>query len=169
MRICGFPPISRPDARLLILGSMPGRESLVQQRYYAHPRNGFWPIVRELFKLTGSDYGQNVQQLKQHRIAVWDVLKACFRTGSLDSEIDNRTIVTNDFQNFFTGHPQIRWIFFNGAKAESVYLKHVLPGLDGVSAKLKLQRLPSTSPAHAAMRLEQKQEVWRSFFERELS
>lgn len=169
MRICGFPPISRPDARVLVLGSMPGRESLAQQRYYAHPRNGFWPIVRELFKLTGSDYGQNVQQLKQNHVAVWDVLKACFRTGSLDSEIDDRTIVTNDFQNFFTGHPQIRRVFFNGARAESIYLKHVLPGLDGAPATLRLQRLPSTSPAHASMSLEQKREEWRILIDHEVN
>lgn len=161
----GFPPISRPDARVLILGSMPGRESLAQQRYYAHPRNSFWPIVCELFKLTGSDYRQNVQQLKQNHVAVWDVLKACCRTGSLDSEIDTRTIITNDFQDFFAGHPQIRRVFFNGARAESIYLKHVSPGLDGARATLKLQRLPSTSPAYASMSLEQKQEEWRILLE----
>jgi TDG/mug DNA glycosylase family protein len=158
--IKGFAPISRPDARVLILGSMPSRESLAQQRYYAHPRNGFWPIVSDLFKLTGTDYEHKAQQLKQNRIAVWDVLKACFRSGSLDSEIDERTIVTNDFQNFFTVHTQICQVFFNGAKAESIYLKHVLPSLDAGAATLTLQRLPSTSPAHAAMSLEQKTQAW---------
>ena len=165
MRVCGFPPVSRADARVLILGSMPGRESLAQQRYYAHPRNGFWPIMRELFTLTGTDYRQNVLQLIQNHVAVWDVLKACFRTGSLDSEIDARTIVTNDFQDFFAGHPQIRRVFFNGARAESIYLKHVLPGLDGTPAALTLKRLPSTSPAHASMSLEQKLEEWRALLE----
>jgi len=161
MRVRGFPPVSRPDARLLILGSMPGRESLAQQRYYAHPRNGFWPIMRELFTLTGPDYAQNVLQLQQNHVAVWDVLKACFRTGSLDSEIDTRTIVTNDFRNFFAGHPQIRRVFFNGARAESIYLKHVLPGLGETAAAIRRKRLPSTSPAHASMSLEQKLEEWR--------
>jgi len=161
MRVCGFPAISRPDARMLILGSMPGRESLAQQRYYAHPRNSFWPIVSELFGLTGSDYLQRVQQLKQARVAVWDVLEACFRIGSLDSEIDRHSMVTNDFQGFFAAHPQIRRVFFNGARAESIYLKRVLPGLEGSSAMLALHRLPSTSPAHASLTLEQKTEAWR--------
>jgi len=156
----GFPPISRPDANVLILGSMPGRESLVQHRYYAHPRNGFWPIVSELFNLTGEGYEQNVQQLLQNRVAVWDVLKACSRASSLDSDIDARSIVTNDFQAFYNSHPGIRRVFFNGASAESMYLKKVLPGLGKAPAAISLLRLPSTSPAHAALNLAQKTAAW---------
>lgn len=163
----GFPPISRPDATTLILGSMPGIESLAQQRYYAHPRNGFWPIVRDLFNLAGGSYEQTTRQLARHGIAVWDVLKSCVRSGSLDSGIDGSTIVANDFQKFYHEHPQIRRVFFNGAKAESIYLKHVLPCLEGASANLELKRLPSTSPAHASLGLEQKKEAWRILLGRE--
>ena len=94
-------------------------------------------------------------------MAVWDVLQACFRRGSLDSEIDNRTLVPNDFRPFFREHPAIRRVYFNGAKAESVYLKKVLPGLTGEAANLPRLRLPSTSPAHAALSLEQKTAAWR--------
>jgi len=160
-RIRGFPPISRPDARILILGSMPGRESLLQQRYYAHPRNGFWPIMSSLFQLEGGNYQQRADQLARKGVAVWDVLKACFRSGSLDSAIDNRSIVANDFRQFFASHPDISRVFFNGAKAESVYLRHILPGLGESSAAIRHQRLPSTSPAHAGMSLEEKTEAWR--------
>jgi len=159
--IRGFAPISRPEARILILGSMPSRESLAQQRYYAHPRNGFWPIMSALFKLQDQDYERRAQQLTRKGVAVWDVLKACFRSGSLDSAIDDRTIVTNDFQAFYAGHPAISRVFFNGAKAESVYLKHVLPGLGKTASAHRLQRLPSTSPAHAGVSLEQKTDAWR--------
>jgi TDG/mug DNA glycosylase family protein len=166
--IRGFPPISRPDARTLILGSMPSRESLAQQRYYAHSRNSFWPIVSSLFEFTDNGYQHNADQLTQNGVAVWDVLKTCFRTGSLDSDIDDSTIVTNDFQQFFAHHTDISRVFFNGAKAESVYLKHVLPKLDGAAAKLKLQRLPSTSPAHASMNLEQKKNAWQVILDKEL-
>ena len=140
---------------------MPSRESLAQRRYYAHSRNSFWPIVSSLYKFTDNDYQQNTDLLTQNGIAVWDVLQTCFRTSSLDSDIDDHTTVTNDFQQFFAHHPDISRIFFNGAKAESVYLKQVLPGLDGAAAKIKLQRLPSTSPAHASMSLEQKKNAWR--------
>jgi hypoxanthine-DNA glycosylase len=140
---------------------MPSRESLAQRRYYAHPRNGFWPIMSSIFELTETGYEQRADQLARKGVAVWDVLKACFRAGSLDSDIDDRTIVTNDFQQFFAKHPDISRVYFNGAKAEAVYLKHVLPGLAGAAAGLKLQRLPSTSPANAGMNLEQKKKAWR--------
>lgn len=139
----------------------------MQQRYYAHPRNGFWPIVSDLFGFAGEDYRQNTRQLAEHGIAVWDVLKSCQRSGSLDSSIDERTIETNDFQRFFREHPSIRRIFFNGAKAESMYLRHVLPGLTGTSACLEMKRLPSTSPAHAALSLDQKKTAWRCLLEQE--
>lgn len=161
----GFPPISRADARILILGSMPSRESLLRQRYYAHPRNGFWPIMAGLLEFDKGDYEKWILQVKHNGIAIWDVLQACYRSGSLDSAIDSSTIVTNDFREFFADHRHISRVFFNGAKAESVYLKHVLPGLHGPAAKLRLQRLPSTSPAHAAMSLEQKMKAWSIILE----
>jgi TDG/mug DNA glycosylase family protein len=159
--IRSFPAIARTDARVLILGSIPGRESLRRQRYYAHPRNAFWPIVCQVFSIEDEYYAARLTQLAEKGVALWDVLQACFRTGSLDSDIDNQTIVTNDFQAFFAGHPDIGRVFFNGAKAEMVYLKQVQPHLKGAAANLPLQRLPSTSPAHAAMSLEQKLDAWR--------
>jgi hypoxanthine-DNA glycosylase len=156
----GFPPISRPDAHTLILGSMPSSESLAQQRYYAHPRNSFWPIICDLLLITASGYEERAKQVTGKGIAVWDVLKACFRAGSLDSAIDDRTIVTNDFSGFFREHPLVSRVFFNGAKAETLYLRHVLPGLSDAAAP-GLQRLPSTSPANAGMSLAQKTAAWR--------
>jgi hypoxanthine-DNA glycosylase len=161
----GFPPISRPDARILILGSMPSRESLARRKYYAHPRNAFWPIISALLQIDTDDYDERAAQVASHGIAIWDVLQTCFRTGSLDSAIDDRTLVANDFKSFFLEHPRICSIFFNGAKAEAIYRKHVLPELEGSAAKLQLQRLPSTSPAHAGMSLEQKQAAWRVLLE----
>lgn len=158
--IQGFPPIGNADAHTLILGSMPGRESLLQQRYYAHPRNSFWPIVTDLFGMTTKGYEQSAKMLGRQGIAVWDVLKACFRSSSLDSDIDDKSIVTNDFETFFTQHPHIDRIFFNGAKAESVYRKQVLPRLPDIQAGIPLHRLPSTSPAHAGMTVADKRQAW---------
>jgi TDG/mug DNA glycosylase family protein len=160
-QVRGFPPISRADARVLILGSMPSRESLARRQYYAHPRNGFWPILTALLEIEESSYSARTDRVARRGVAIWDVLKTCFRAGSLDSAIDERSLVTNDFRSFFDGHPLIRAVFFNGAKAESVYRKHILPGLSGAAAALPLTRLPSTSPAHAGLTLEQKKAAWR--------
>ena len=159
--IQGFPPLCNSDAHTLILGSMPSRESLARQKYYAHPRNSFWPIVTRLLGITTTDYTSQALQVTEEGIAIWDVLQACTRQGSLDSDIDDRSIVTNDFRTFFEQHPNITRVFFNGAKAESVYMKHVLPGLADRQAEIVLQRLPSTSPANAGMTVEGKLEKWR--------
>ena len=159
--IQGFPPICRSDAHTLILGSMPSRESLSRQMYYAHPRNSFWPIVTRLFGITTTDYAKRALQLTEGGIAIWDVLQACTRHSSLDSDIDDRSIVTNDFRTFLGQHPGITRVFFNGAKAESVYRRRVLPGLPARQAEIGLQRLPSTSPANAGMTVEGKLEKWR--------
>lgn len=164
-QVRGFPPISRADARILILGSMPSRESLARQQYYAHPRNAFWPIITSLLGIREQAYAARVRRVRACRVAVWDVLKACFRPGSLDSDIDAGSSVPNEFGPFFSEHPDIRKIFFNGAKAEAVYLGQVLPRLCGAAATLPRQRLPSTSPAHAALSLAQKTAAWRAILD----
>jgi hypoxanthine-DNA glycosylase len=157
-----FPPIINSRCKVLILGSMPGVESLRQQQYYAHPRNAFWPIMAELcqFDLQLS-YQQRCEQLLSNGIAVWDVLKACHRPGSLDQHIDNSTIEANDFKTLLESHPDIQHLFFNGAKAEQVFNKHVKMQLTNIES-LKLNKLPSTSPAHAAMNLPTKTKVWQN-------
>ena len=156
----GFPPIARKDARILILGSMPSEKSLQEQQYYAHPRNAFWPIICELFD---SPEVQNYQRRKQllldNHIALWDVLKSCYRKGSLDSDIDHSTIECNDFQDFFAKHRQIKKVFLNGGMAEQLFKKYVLKELAAFS--INYQRLPSTSPAHAAMNRQAKLNAWR--------
>jgi hypoxanthine-DNA glycosylase len=118
--------------------------------------------VTDLLAITASDYRERVERVTRRGIAVWDVLKTCHRSGSLDSNIKDSSIVTNDFGEFFAQHPAVTRVFFNGAKAESVYRKYVLPSLRGKAGALELQRLPSTSPAHAGMSFEQKKSAWRT-------
>lgn len=147
----------------IVLGSMPGTASLTAGQYYAHPRNAFWQIVGRLFDIDpGADYPSRCEQLLVHRIALWDVLDACERDGSLDSAIVPSSIRVNDFAGFFAGHRHVRAVFFNGATAERTYLKQVLPGLDDCWSALPLRRLPSTSPAHATMTFAQKLQCWRA-------
>ena len=158
-RIHSFPPISDPKAVTLILGSMPGKISLLEREYYAHPRNAFWRIIQSIFELDSDlSYAERCSQLRYHRVAVWDVLKTCTRTSSLDSDIVDSSIIPNDFERFFSIHTQIRIVYFNGAKAEKLYTKHVLPNLPSEMAALATESLPSTSPAYASLSFESKLE-----------
>jgi len=157
MTDAGFDYAAKPDARILILGSMPGRESLRQQQYYAHPRNAFWPIMGRLFDFDPHlAYPARLEKLIQNHIALWDVAHRCTRPGSLDAHI--RDAEANDFNTFLVEHPHIHHIFFNGAKAESLFQKLVMPSLN---QPMTCQRLPSTSPAHAAMSAEEKHRHWQ--------
>lgn len=156
-----FEPVANADARILILGSMPGAASLAAGRYYAHPRNAFWPIMTALLNLDASaDYDQRLEALQRARIALWDVLRSCRRSGSLDSSIERETQVANDFEAFFAGHRRIDRILFNGAKAEDAFRRHVLSA--GIGATLRLERLPSTSPANASWSFARKLDAWRA-------
>jgi len=158
MIVRSFAPIAAPDAHTLILGSMPGVASLEAREYYAHPRNAFWPIMGALFS-AGSDlpYAERVARLKASGVAVWDVLQACEREGSLDSNI--RAELPNDFDSFFAAHPAIRCIGLNGGKAAASFRKHAALYLPSGA---EVHVLPSTSPAHAARSFEVKCDLWRS-------
>ena len=156
-----FPPLASPDAKALILGSFPGKESLRRQEYYAHPRNAFWFIILSLFHLgAGLSYEERAQVLKSHRLALWDVVSSCRREGSLDSSIDNTTIQVNDFKSFFREHKEIDRVFFNGLKAEKEYQRRVLPEADSFCRTLQYYRLPSTSPAMAMLTRDEKLARW---------
>lgn len=163
----GFPPIAQKDAHILILGSAPSVQSLQQQQYYAHPRNSFWPILTTLLlgETTSLPYPERVELLKQKNIALWDVMRSCERSGSLDSNIANHTIETNPFSHFFETHPKISALFFNGGKAETVYQRKVAPTLSPSHTSLPQYRLPSTSPAMAMLSREEKLAAWRKILD----
>lgn len=157
----GFPPIADDRAVILILGSMPSEESLRKQEYYGHPRNAFWKIMAQLFEFEQtSSYAKRGAALKQNRIAVWDVLQACERQGSLDSAIVDSSITENNFADFFQRHPKITRVFFNGAKAEKEFIKRVLPTLTEKQKAFEYQKLPSTSPAMASLSYDEKLLEW---------
>ena len=155
----GFPPVAAPGARVLILGSMPGQASLRASQYYAHERNAFWRIMGDLLG-AGPElpYAQRLEKLTGAGIALWDVIAACERPGSLDADIVGSSVAPNDFAAFFAVHRDIARVFFNGAAAETAFRRHVLPGLAGAS--LRLIRLPSSSPAHAARSYAEKLTAW---------
>ncbi|MEX1199170.1 MAG: DNA-deoxyinosine glycosylase [Methylophaga sp.] len=152
-----FDWLSAPEVQILIVGSMPGIASLQQQQYYAHPRNAFWPIMQQIFNWPDLDYAARCQVLISENIALWDVLRSCQRRGSLDSDIEPGSIEVNNFQAFFSQHPEITTVLCNGGKAAQLFQRHVK-----IPAGISLIQLPSTSPAHAAMSFQMKLEKWRN-------
>jgi len=158
-----FPPIARRNAHTLILGSLPGRQSLEQQQYYAHPQNQFWKLIAAVFETEPpASYAARQALLTANGIAVWDVFAAAERPGSLDSAIVHATAETNDFRGFFAAHPRVRRVFFNGRKAEEIYRRRVSPALAADFPDIQYVSLPSSSPAHAGMTFARKLARWRA-------
>ncbi|WP_342441901.1 DNA-deoxyinosine glycosylase [Lysinibacillus sp. FSL K6-0075] len=135
-------PIVDSATKVLIVGSMPGRQSLEKQQYYGNPRNHFWPIIGELLEIAiPNEYTERIALLKNNAIGLWDTIATCEREGSLDAAIRNEK--PNDFQTLFEQYPNIQLVLFNGAKALEVFKKHIgLELLDGRAYK----KMPSTSP-----------------------
>ena len=162
LQLHSFPAVQGHNSRVLILGTMPGRRSLRDGQYYAHPRNLFWKIVGGILDFNpAGPYEDRITRLISADIALWDVLQSCARASSMDSDIDDSTVVPNDFATFFASHPHIQRVCFNGVKAEALYMRHVQPDL---SAGLRIDyvRLPSTSPANASTPLSEKEQAWKA-------
>lgn len=149
MPVSGFDPVADTQARLLILGSMPGVRSLAAGQYYAGPRNRFWPLMGEFLGFDPAmPYGRRLGQLTGAGIALWDVIRSCEREGSLDASIVESTEVPNDFAAFLERHSHIRAIAFNGQKAAKSFEKRVALSTS-LRDRLDFLRLPSTSAANA--------------------
>jgi len=163
----GFAPLINPEIepKVLILGSMPGVRSLQDQQYYAHPQNSFWWIMAQLFEFDMSlDYDARIELVLSKGLMVWDVAYSCHRPGSLDADIDTATLVPNSFDELFDLTPSIQMLAFNGQAARKLFKQHV-ESSQSWSIKPQMQVMPSTSPAYAAMRKQQKLEHWRSILE----
>lgn len=154
--IKSFNPVVDKNSRILILGTMPGEESLRQQQYYAHPRNLFWPLLYAIFdKPPEREYEKRLQFLREHGIALWDVFKSCERKGSLDSSIQKEE--HNDIAGLLASYPAIRHVFCNGETACRQFSLKVLPYLNRT---VFYKRLPSTSPANASVTYQAKLDQW---------
>ena len=154
-KIAGYAPVADENSRVLILGTVPSVESLRTGFYYAHPRNAFWHILADVF---GGPLPETVAEKKAlvlaNRLALWDVVRACTRKGSLDSAI--RDAEANDFPSFFRRYPGIKRVLFNGAAAQRLFMRLCPGALAGRASA----RLPSTSPAYT-LSYGQKRELWR--------
>jgi len=155
--IYSFEPIISKNCKVLLLGTMPGAESLRKQQYYGYKHNAFWRIIYALFGAEpDEDYEKRKAFLLEHDIAVWDVLKSCRREGSSDSDI--RQPVPNDFRSLYLRFPGIKCICFNGRPAGMFY-KRFVEKKEDVPVK-PVYYLPSTSPAYT-IPFEKKLEQWK--------
>ncbi len=154
-KIYSFDPVVDSRSRILILGSMPGKESLRRHQYYGHAQNTFWRLVSTLLDEPFlDDYNKRLDMLYRHGIALWDVIKSCERKSSLDTDIKNA--VAHDFEGFFWVYPGIKHVFFNGQKAYNTFAREVGFQFAGMT----FSRLGSTSPAHA-ISFEKRMEDWK--------
>jgi hypoxanthine-DNA glycosylase len=149
-----FPPVVDNRAGILVLGTLPGEESLRVQQYYAHPRNLFWPILFALFDAAPvRDYAAKLAFATARRVALWDVCMIGEREASADATI--RGEIPNAIDRLLDEHPSIRAVAFNGTSARRLYDRHFprRPGLTYLA-------MPSTSPAHARLDFAAKLARW---------
>jgi hypoxanthine-DNA glycosylase len=139
----GLPPVAPSDARLFILGSLPGDASLAARRYYAHPRNQFWRLLGHALgeELQELPYDERLRRLAEHRVGLWDVVASATRSGSLDQAI--RDAEHNPIDRLLNDFPRIRAIAFNGGKAAAIGRKLLI-----APPRIRLIDLPSSSPAY---------------------
>jgi double-stranded uracil-DNA glycosylase len=149
-----FPPVTRPDTRLLVLGSLPGAVSLAQQRYYAHPQNQFWRLIGAVIgkDLVPLAYEARLAALLEAGIGLWDTVASATRPGSLDADI--RLHAASDLAGLIADLPRLRAIAFNGATSARIGRRQL------GDARLALIDLPSSSPAYASLPFERKREAW---------
>ncbi|TVY10799.1 DNA-deoxyinosine glycosylase [Paenibacillus cremeus] len=158
-RLHGLAPVAAEHCTLLLLGTMPGEASLLAQQYYGHPRNHAWPLLYGLLDggTPEAAYEARIGFALSRGVALWDVLQACERAGSLDSAI--RKPEANDFSAFFAQYPRLTHVFFNGSEAERLYRRQVAPQL-GAGDSRTYTALPSSSPARA-LSLTVKLQAWQ--------
>jgi TDG/mug DNA glycosylase family protein len=159
----GLDPVIGDSARVLILGTMPGDESLRQQRYYSHGRNQLWDVLARVYgEQVSADYKDKLDFLHTHQLALWDVLREAVRPGSLDSDI--KEPVPNDFVTLFAEYPQIDRVALNGTKAQALWRRFVAKK-EGVPPSLRVAALPSTSPTpgSSVCSFAEKVAQWKAF------
>ena len=154
-RLYSFEPVINSSSELLILGTLPGPESLRMKQYYANPNNQFWWILYYVFDVTEIDtsYSGKLSFLLERGIALWDIFHSAERVGALDSDIKNG--VPNDIPGLLNSFPRINQILLNGRKAEKSFYRY-FPDID-----VSTVYVPSTSSANAKKPLYDKADVWK--------
>lgn len=151
-----FDPVVDPNTRLLILGSLPGDQSLAHNEYYANRQNRFWHLMSEVTRcdLPALAYRRRLESLLAHGVGLWDVVAEAQRIGSLDSRIRNQA--HNDLPALVASLPNLVAIAFNGGTAARLGQKI----LGELAAQYQIVNLPSSSPAYTLAYAE-KLAVWQ--------
>jgi TDG/mug DNA glycosylase family protein len=149
-----FPPVVDLRTRVLVLGSLPGEESLARSQYYANPRNHFWRLIGAVVgaDLVALPYPARLDALLKARVGLWDTVGSATRRGSLDGAIRGHR--ANDLAELAAGLPELRAIGFNGGKSASLGVAQLAGRPD-----LALIPLPSSSPAYTRP-FEEKLRAW---------
>lgn len=156
-----FEPAWQPECRVLILGSLPGEESLRRAEYYAHRRNVFWRIADEWFGIPRElPYHERLAALNRAGVALWDVVGSAYRRGSLDRDLTGTA--PNDIGELVGRLPRLLRIGCNGTAAYEL-LRRSAPELFA-ETRFEIRRLPSTSPAAAGIRYETKKSAFAALF-----
>jgi hypoxanthine-DNA glycosylase len=149
-----FPPILDQNTRILFLGSFPSIASFEQAFYYAHPRNAFWSILEEIFDVQLETNEAKKVFCFEQGIGLWDVIGSCERSNSSDTNLKN--CIPNDFKKLLEEFPNIQVLAFTGKKSHDLFMKYFK------DLEIEKVLLPSTSPAHAAMKFEEKKEIYEN-------
>ncbi len=157
-----FEPLIFDDSKVLILGSFPSIKSFEEGFYYAHPRNQFWPILSEIFHEKVDTKEQKIALCKKHHIALFDSAKSLQRDKGNSSDTNLKNIEVNDFETLLQEYPNIELIVFTGKKAEAIFNKKYK------NLTIEKVTLPSTSPAHASMKFEEKLQKYKAVFQKVL-
>ncbi len=148
-----FQPIIFKGSKILILGSFPSIKSFEENFYYAHPKNQFWKILSQITRYPAISKDQKIWLLKEHHLALWDMVKSCKRKNSLDNNLQE--IEVNDIKKLLQEYPNIEKIAFTSRLAERLFKKHFK------DVKVQTFYLPSPSPAYAAMKFEDKCKIYK--------
>lgn len=156
-----FDPIINENTRVLFLGSFPSIASFEQAFYYAHPRNAFWPIMESIFDVTLESNEAKRLFCLGKGIGLWDVIGSCERSNSSDTNLKN--CIPNNFEKLLHDYPNIKALGFTGKKSYDLFMKYFK------NLEVEKVLLPSTSPAHAAMKRKEKEKIYTEFLDRFLT
>lgn len=161
----GLPPLVWENSRIIILGTLPGEESLRRQQYYANPSNRFWDIIGRVYgEILPGEYLERVNFLRQKGLALWDVVRQAEREGSLDRNINAETV--NNIGDIIEVYASINALVFNGTKAEALFKKYIEGKQSGIT-RISKYLCPSTSasPGLYVKTFEEKVDAWKLLLE----